>query len=395
MPSIIETTELAEDQQGQQWIRLPDILASWPWQRAINPHYEECKAVSDAWLQSFNVFTPKAQAAVNRCLLASLGFPTLSKEGNRAGCDLMNLFFVFDEKSDISSAEETKFQDDSIWQGILTASSYLTDNDETSTKPEWIGAEIAQQFWGRAILNGATERCQHRFKESFRRYLDSVVQQSADRDTGKIWDIKSYFSLRRETIGCYPSYALLEFSLDIPEEVSTHPTIRRLEDLATDMISIGNDLVSYNPEQARGDEGHNLLTVVMNQYPELSLQQAIDWIEVYHDGVVKEFLEYQMVASLFPGERKKVRDQLLQYADGLGQWPRSNDCWSFEVSVFYVLVLPRLLPRGLSCVDCADSDNYRMGRYFGVGGGLMVRENGGLIALLPKETEGHALDFVV
>jgi hypothetical protein len=84
-----------------KWIRIPDTLAHWPWPRAINPHYEECEAESNAWLQSFNVFSPKAQAAFDRCefgeqylsilasytsvngsligLLASLGYPNLNK----------------------------------------------------------------------------------------------------------------------------------------------------------------------------------------------------------------------------------------------------------------------------------------------------------------------------
>lgn len=71
-----------EKSQAVISIHIPDTLAHWPWPRAINPHYEECKAESDAWIQSFNVFSPKAQAAFNRCefgLLAALGYPKLNR----------------------------------------------------------------------------------------------------------------------------------------------------------------------------------------------------------------------------------------------------------------------------------------------------------------------------
>lgn len=50
-----------------QVLHLPDTLASWPWPRFINPHYEDCKRESSAWTESFHAFGPKAQAAFNKC----------------------------------------------------------------------------------------------------------------------------------------------------------------------------------------------------------------------------------------------------------------------------------------------------------------------------------------
>lgn len=51
----------------QKYICVPNIFAAWPRKQAINPYYEECKAASDAWLQSFQVSTLKAQAAPDKC----------------------------------------------------------------------------------------------------------------------------------------------------------------------------------------------------------------------------------------------------------------------------------------------------------------------------------------
>ena len=45
----------------------PDNLADWPWPRAINPHYQECKAASEAWIRTFNAFGPKAQKVFDKC----------------------------------------------------------------------------------------------------------------------------------------------------------------------------------------------------------------------------------------------------------------------------------------------------------------------------------------
>lgn len=50
-----------------QILHLPDTLASWPWPRFINPHYEDCKRESSAWTENFHAFGPKAQVAFNKC----------------------------------------------------------------------------------------------------------------------------------------------------------------------------------------------------------------------------------------------------------------------------------------------------------------------------------------
>lgn len=49
-----------------QMLCLPDILADWPWKREINPLYEEVQAESDAWVKSFNAFTPRSQYAFDK-----------------------------------------------------------------------------------------------------------------------------------------------------------------------------------------------------------------------------------------------------------------------------------------------------------------------------------------
>jgi len=88
-------------------LHLPDTMTSWPWQRKINPYYEETKTASNAWLQKLKIFTPNSQHAFEKGdfgRMASLVYPRCTKEHLRTGCDLMNLFFVIDEYTDIETA---------------------------------------------------------------------------------------------------------------------------------------------------------------------------------------------------------------------------------------------------------------------------------------------------
>lgn len=78
--------------------------------------------------------------------------------------------------------------------------------------------------------------------------MDSVVQQSEDRDNNYIRDIESYFVVRRDTIGAKPSFAINEVHMNLPDYVLEHPIFKSLTASCIDMLCIGNDLVSWNVE---------------------------------------------------------------------------------------------------------------------------------------------------
>ncbi|KAF8987968.1 terpenoid synthase [Cyathus striatus] len=297
-------------------IYIPDTLRNWPWQRAVNPNYEICKAESAAWAESFGAFSPKAQKAFNKCdfnLLASMAFSKLNKDGCRVGCDLMNLFFVFDEWSDVSDAVETRKLADIIMDA-------LRNPHKPRPQDEWVGGEVTRQYWANAIRT-ATPSAQRRFVNAFDGYTASVVQQSADRDQNHIRTIESYFDVRRDTIGAKPSFAVNELHMNIPDYVMENEVIKRLHAGCIDMLCIGNDLCSYNVEQARGDDLHNLVTIVMHQL-QLDVQGAFDWIGKLHDQLVDKFLD----------DYRKV---VARYVDDLGNWVRANDQWSFESQRYF------------------------------------------------------------
>lgn len=91
---------------------LPDLLANWPFDPKPNPN-EDIVAESTAWVESFHAFDSKAQDAFNRCkfgIFASMAYPHATGTHYRVACDLMNLFFVFDEYSDRSNGQEVAKQ---------------------------------------------------------------------------------------------------------------------------------------------------------------------------------------------------------------------------------------------------------------------------------------------
>jgi hypothetical protein len=114
--------------------------------------------------------------------------------------------------------------------------------------------------------------------ETMEFFFQAVAQQAIDRKRGLVPDLESYISLRRDTSGCKPCWALIEYAnnLDIPDEVMESPSLLALGEAANDLVTWSNDIFSYNVEQARGDT-HNMICVVMREQG-LSLQEAVDFV---------------------------------------------------------------------------------------------------------------------
>ena len=80
-------------------------------------------------------------------------------------------------------------------------------------------------------------------------------------------------------------------------------------------------------EQSRGDECHNLVCIVMNQYG-FRLTEAFCWIGKLHDELVALFLD---AYEGLPYSNVKMH----HYASGIGNWVRANDSWSFESERYF------------------------------------------------------------
>ncbi|KAG9309463.1 hypothetical protein JVU11DRAFT_10432 [Chiua virens] len=124
-------------------------------------------------------------------------------------------------------------------------------------------------------------------------YLESVVQQSV---------------YRKE--------------LHIPDEVILHPAIREIVLAATDIIAFCN----YNMEQMRGDDGHNIVTVVMHEHG-TDVNGAMLWVENFLLGAQERF---HAAKAALPDWDEPLNSQVQEYCDGVGQFVRANDDWSFE-----------------------------------------------------------------
>ncbi|KAH7882005.1 terpenoid synthase [Phlebopus sp. FC_14] len=284
---------------------LPNLLTYWPWPRRLNLHYREVGAASTAWIDSFQLLNANKKAAFDKCNFKQL----------RSACDMVYLFFAFDDFSDSGSGAAVRQQADIMMDA-------LRNPDVPRPEGEVALGEMTRQFWSRTLrFTNPSPLTQQRMIRTFDDYTTAVAIQAEDRDQHLIRDIESYFTVRRGTIGIYPFYVLLELGLDLPESVLEHPVIVDMERCIADIIIIANDIYSYNVEQARGDDIHNLVTVAMKELG-TDLHGALQWIGEYSAGVEVQFLNS---IALLPTGGEKVNHQVAKYVYGLANWARAND----------------------------------------------------------------------
>ncbi|TFK47567.1 terpenoid synthase [Heliocybe sulcata] len=307
---------------------LPDGLANWPWTRKLNPHYQKVKAESEAWITSFGAFDEHAQRSFNKCdfsLLACLGYCEADKDHVRTGCDLMNFLFLFDELSDVEDEKGVRAQADSIMDA-------LRNPHISRPTGESILGEVTRQFWARAVQMMSASS-QKRFISATGTHVEAMVQQAKDRSDGyqDRRSIESYISIRRGTIAAKLAFAVLEWDMELPESVKKHPLIVNMETCCMDMLILSNDMYSYNIEQAKGDDGHNIVTVVM-QEKDTDVQWALHWVRQYYRRITSQFLRDK---EMLPSWGNDVDKQIARYVEGLGNWARGHDQWCFETERYF------------------------------------------------------------
>ncbi|KAG2035416.1 isoprenoid synthase domain-containing protein [Suillus americanus] len=291
---------------------LPDTMVNWPWPRAINPHFEDVKIEVDAAFRDFKALSPDSQKAFDKCDFEHL----------RIGCELMNVYFIVDEYTDIENAAVTKEMVDIVLDA-------LHDPHKMRPEGECILGEIVRRFWARAIQSMSLSSQRH-FLDSYTAYLHAVVVEALDREHSRCRSIDDYLKLRRDTCGAQSAFAIYEMGMELPDEVFYDHIIMELVECIVELILIDNDMASYNREQATGDENHNLITTIMLELG-LDRSGAMAWAARYHAQVEKRFIDgLAQVPSL-----GTCTDALVKYFDGIATWARANHCWSYESQRYF------------------------------------------------------------
>ncbi|KAF9444722.1 terpenoid synthase [Macrolepiota fuliginosa MF-IS2] len=302
---------------------IPLPLARLPWTRQLSEDYAEAKAESSAWIESFKPFEGKSLEAFRSCnfsLLGSLFYAPREKALVRLGCDFINMASVLDEYTDI--------EDKSGTQNMVTAMDVMRNPNEPRPEGESCVGAIARDFFLRLRAHVPPDApCLQHFFDAWENYISAVVQEVEDRSKDTPYQtFEDYRRLRRHSSAGGPCFALLEFGLDIPEEVYKHDLLKSIREKAADILALHNDICSYAMEKSRGISAHNAIEIIIHERG-ISLQEAMDWVGNYCSDLVDGFLHD---ITTLPSWELETGEKVSMYVNGLGQMLRGSDDWHFE-----------------------------------------------------------------
>lgn len=79
-------------------------------------------------------------------------------------------------------------------------------------------------------------------------------------------------------------------------------------------------------EQSKGD-GHNIVSLIM-AHKDMDVHQAMSHVAALHESQVDKFLAAFDALPSF--NSYQVDSWVREYANGLANWIRANECWSYE-----------------------------------------------------------------
>ncbi|KAE9395551.1 terpenoid synthase [Gymnopus androsaceus JB14] len=265
--------------------------------------------------------------------LTAFCYNTAEKKRLRVVSDFMNYLFHLDNISDGMMTSDTDALSDAVMNALWFPEFYCPTRKADYVQPtkELHAGKLARDFWSRCIRD-AGPGCQARFKETLELFFEAVNIQAKDRDAGVIPDLESYINVRRDTSGCKPCWALIEYALniDLPDYVAEDPIIMALNQSTNDLVTWSNDIFSYNVEQSRGDT-HNMIVILMKFHGH-SLQEAVDYVGDLCRQTIDEFsANRKKIPSWGP-----VVDKMVQkYVQGLQDWIVGSLHWSFQTTRYF------------------------------------------------------------
>ncbi|KLO09181.1 terpenoid synthase [Schizopora paradoxa] len=307
-----------------QTITIPDLMAMTPFTMVKNVHLEEVDADSREWTDSFGFFDEEQRrdyidANVELCM--AYFYPLCGREELRTGCDIGNLVFVYDLVCDVKDGASARKTGDNF-MNALSGKPFEHTN---------IGI-MTRQFRDRYVKT-AGPNTTARFIKTCDEYVTAIANEAGLREHGKVLDLDSYISLRRDCCSTNVCVGLFEYvnNIDLPNEVFDDPVFNRIYWAGIDLAWIANDIYSYKREASSGLDATNIVTVFMHQY-KLPLQEAMDSCAEYYKSVLDKMLADIATLRSFS---EKVDKDIALYIETMKHLVVGNLHWSYDSTRYF------------------------------------------------------------
>ncbi|KAK0370381.1 hypothetical protein CLIM01_12258 [Colletotrichum limetticola] len=326
------------DEVNANYVRIPDFFSSiMSVKPVINVNYDKVKREADSWIAtilSLSEAQARRNVQTNFAFMNAMWVPHADEDAYRTMIDWNNWVFAFDDQFD-----EGHLKDDPVKavEELHATFAVLEDNQAPVQLHDNPIRYIFQTVWDRfkknvgqklKFANTTIIELQERYKASIKYYFSGLLSQVGVQSSKSAMalTVEEYMGFRRGTIGCQPSYVLVEFchGIHVPSNVIDHESLQECRRISADLVILVNDILSYRKDLEQGVQ-HNLIALLKSQGH--SIQGAIDEIG---DMIDECYRDWYLALSKMPICGEKVDQEVIRYLDGCRDVALGNLHWSYE-----------------------------------------------------------------
>ncbi|RNL93383.1 terpene synthase [Sinomicrobium pectinilyticum] len=258
-----------------------------------NPYADALQYITDTeWIDGTYLYLYEDRETVRKkykktrtAHIASHWFPTASHERFRPVCLLMLWTLYNDDMyEEITPAELPDIRDRSL--------AVLRGETEGATAAIPLGPLLASLR--EELLRYISPASYGRFVAMIERYFNGLEKELTYKAEHRYPGIDECLAIREDSLCLYPFLQLTEIDTGIalPDEIHEHPSLKRLQALASRMMLLYNDVQSLIKDQLTGGVYYNLVKVIEYQKG-VSFEAACAEDIRMHNEDLKEFLMLQ------------------------------------------------------------------------------------------------------
>ncbi|KAM0795846.1 terpene synthase metal binding domain protein [Usnea florida] len=303
----------------------------------LNPHYEDIRRDSETWLLKsvHGGFDARTSSSIHRTdfsYFCAVVIPDARAETLRTLCDWGNWVFPFDDGEAAFDNGHLKTNPEEARKLIEGLFSIMSDEQFEPEHPLLIAFRSMWLRLSHVSVNYL--RCvQTRFAASMTAYCNAIMEQVHLQSTASLTStVEELLALRRDSIATTPINALIESAISCwlrYVEVIKDPSIQKMENIATDIVLIQNDIVSYAKEKALG-ESHNIISLYHLQGK--SLQSSFDCAS---ELLKSRYREWYLALTELPTWGEEIDSHVQLHINSAQNVALANLNWSFRAERYW------------------------------------------------------------
>ncbi|MFE1883639.1 terpene synthase family protein [Streptomyces diastatochromogenes] len=304
------------------------VVFTAPWPLRFNPHVDAARESAIDWMRGFDLLHGEqaVEDFTNWRLAEVAGFfyPQADLDACCTAAQMMGWYFLpFDDQLDGEAGRDPRRV--ARICGALIDIVHGTPGTERHQAPT---VRAFADLWER-MVRGMSAPLRSRVAHHWSSYFASQLTEAIDRTDGRVHtDLEEYFQLRAATTCAFGQNDLAEHwgGVEVAPVVWHHPLLRRMRQLAADLVGLRNDSMSLNHEDVTG--GHNVIHLVERTHG-CTRDEALVIASGIAQGKADELveLERQELPRIARALDDSQRVAVAGYADILHDWVCGDYEW--------------------------------------------------------------------